>query len=66
MNNANGYAERVQRVVDYLAERLDEALDLEALARVACFSASAVGTEGSDAQNTYFAASCRILGAMSV
>jgi hypothetical protein len=62
MNNANGYAERVQRVVDYLAE----ALDFEALARVACFSASAVGTEGFDTQNTYFAASCRILGAMSV
>ncbi|MGA2877706.1 MAG: GyrI-like domain-containing protein [Bryobacteraceae bacterium] len=38
MNDPNGYAERVQRVVDYLAEHLDEALDLEALARVACFS----------------------------
>jgi AraC family transcriptional regulator len=38
MNLSNGYADRVQRVVDYLAEHLDEALDLEALARVACFS----------------------------
>jgi AraC family transcriptional regulator len=38
MNDPNGYAGRVQRVVDYLAEHLDEALDLEALARVACFS----------------------------
>ena len=38
MNDPNGYAERVQRVVDYLAEHLDEALDLGALARVACFS----------------------------
>jgi AraC family transcriptional regulator len=38
MNDPNGYAERVQRVVHYLAEHLDEALDLEALARVACFS----------------------------
>jgi AraC family transcriptional regulator len=38
MRDPNGYAERVQRVVDYLLEHLDEALDLEALARVACFS----------------------------
>jgi transcriptional regulator GlxA family with amidase domain len=38
MNHPNGYAERVQRVVDYLAEHLDETLDLEVLARVACFS----------------------------
>jgi AraC family transcriptional regulator len=38
MNDPNGYAERVQRVVNYLAEHLDEALDLDALARVACFS----------------------------
>jgi AraC family transcriptional regulator len=38
MNDPNGYAERVQRVVDYLAEHLDEALNFEALARVACFS----------------------------
>ena len=38
MNHPKGYAERVQRVVDYLAEHLDETLDLEALARVACFS----------------------------
>jgi AraC family transcriptional regulator len=38
MNDPNRYAERVQRVVDYLAEHLDDALDLEALARVAHFS----------------------------
>lgn len=38
MNDTNGYAERLQRVVDYLAGHLDEALDLETLARVACFS----------------------------
>jgi AraC family transcriptional regulator len=37
-NVASGYAERVQRVVDYLAEHLDESLDLEGLARIACFS----------------------------
>jgi hypothetical protein len=29
MNDSNHYAERVQRVVDYLAEHLDDALDLE-------------------------------------
>ena len=38
MNDPNRYAERVQRVVDYLAGHLDETLDLEALARVAHFS----------------------------
>jgi AraC family transcriptional regulator len=38
MNDSNGYAERVQRVVDYVAEHLDETLDLDTLARVACFS----------------------------
>lgn len=38
MNDPNGYAERVQRVVDFLAEHLDEELNFEALARVACFS----------------------------
>src|SRR5437868_191688 len=38
MNDPNGYAGRVQRVVDYLAEHLDQALDIAALARVACFS----------------------------
>lgn len=38
MNDRNGYAERVQRVVDYLSEHLDEGLDLESVARVACFS----------------------------
>jgi len=38
MNDPTGYTERVQRVVDYLAGHLDEALELETLARVACFS----------------------------
>jgi AraC family transcriptional regulator len=38
MNDPNGYADRVQRVVDYLDEHLDKELDIEALARVACFS----------------------------
>ena len=38
MNDPNDYAERVQRVVEYLAQHLDETLDLEALAQVACFS----------------------------
>jgi AraC family transcriptional regulator len=38
MNDPTSYAERVQRVVDHLAEHLDDTLDLEALARVACFS----------------------------
>ena len=38
MKDANGHAERIQRVVDYLAEHLDETLDLDALAHVACFS----------------------------
>jgi AraC family transcriptional regulator len=38
MNDPNGYADRIQRVGDHLAEHLDDALDLEALARVACFS----------------------------
>ena len=37
-NDAKGYSERIQRVVDYLAEHLDETLDLEVLARVAYFS----------------------------
>lgn len=36
--NPNAYAARVQRVVDYLAEHLDDSLELETLARVACFS----------------------------
>lgn len=35
---SNGYSDRVQRVVDYLLGHLDEALDLETLARVACLS----------------------------
>jgi AraC family transcriptional regulator len=34
----NVYSERVQRVVDYLMRHLDETLDLETLARVACLS----------------------------
>ena len=38
MSHRQGYAERVQRVVEYLAEHLDESLDLEKLASVACFS----------------------------
>src|SRR5262245_34370551 len=38
MNDGNAYSDRIQRVVDYLAAHLDEALDLETLARVACFS----------------------------
>ncbi len=37
-HDAKGYSERIQRVVDYLAEHLDETLDLEVLARVAYFS----------------------------
>ncbi len=37
-NSPNGYAERIQRVVDYLAEHLDDSLTLEAIARVAYFS----------------------------
>jgi hypothetical protein len=40
MNDPNGYADRVQGIVDYLTEHLDEALDLEALAGVACFRLS--------------------------
>jgi AraC family transcriptional regulator len=38
LSDPNGYAERVRRVVKHLAGHLDEALDLEALAWVACFS----------------------------
>src|SRR5688572_6946440 len=38
MSNAGTYALRVQRVVDYLAEHLDEVLDLETLSRVAHLS----------------------------
>jgi AraC family transcriptional regulator len=38
MNNPNDYADRVQRVVDYLTAHLDDGLDLETLARVACLS----------------------------
>ena len=35
MSNAGSYALRIQRVVDYLAEHLDEVLDRETLSRVA-------------------------------
>jgi AraC family transcriptional regulator len=38
MRNANTYTERVQRVVDYLHEHLDEKFDLERLAALAHFS----------------------------
>ena len=38
VNDPNSYSERVQRVVDYMAEHLDETLDLETLARVAYLS----------------------------
>ena len=38
MSNAGTYALRIQRVVDYLAEHLDEVLDLETLSRVAHLS----------------------------
>ena len=37
-NDPNNYSERIQRVVDYMAEHLDETLDLETLANVAYFS----------------------------
>ncbi len=37
-HDPNGYAERIQRVVDYIAGHLDQTLDLETLAREACFS----------------------------
>jgi AraC family transcriptional regulator len=38
MKDRNRYSERIQRVVGYLAEHLDEPLDLETLARLAHFS----------------------------
>src|SRR5262245_5036648 len=38
MTNPNDYPERIQRVVDYLVEHLDETLNLETIARVAYFS----------------------------
>ncbi len=38
VNDPKGYSERIQRVAAYLAGHLDEELDLETLARVACFS----------------------------
>jgi AraC family transcriptional regulator len=38
MKHPNSYPARIQGVVEYLAEHLDETLDLEAIARVAHFS----------------------------
>jgi transcriptional regulator GlxA family with amidase domain len=38
MNDPNGYAERIQRAVDRLAEHSDEVLNFAALARAACLS----------------------------
>jgi AraC family transcriptional regulator len=38
VSNPPVYAERIGRVTEYLAGHLDEELDLETLARVACFS----------------------------
>ena len=38
MKRPNSYPARIQRVVDHLAEHLDETLDLEVIARVAHFS----------------------------
>jgi AraC family transcriptional regulator len=37
-NDPNGYSERIQRVVDYVAGRLDAELHLDTLAGVACLS----------------------------
>ncbi len=37
-NQPPRYAQRIQRVVDYLAEHLDDPLDFGTLAGVACFS----------------------------
>jgi AraC family transcriptional regulator len=39
MGRQNDYPERVGRAVDYIQAHLDESLDLERLAHVACFSA---------------------------
>jgi AraC family transcriptional regulator len=38
LNDRNGYSERIQRVVDYVAAHLDEELGLETMAGVACLS----------------------------
>src|SRR5688572_25480220 len=38
VNDPKGYSERIQRVAHYLAVHLDEELDLETLAGVACLS----------------------------
>jgi AraC family transcriptional regulator len=38
VNDPNGYSARIERVVDYVAEHLDDELDLETLAGVACLS----------------------------
>ena len=37
-NASNSYSTRIQRVADYIAKHLDEELDLETVAGVACFS----------------------------
>jgi AraC family transcriptional regulator len=38
MQRSNGYSDRIQRVVEYVAAHLDDELTLEALAGVACLS----------------------------
>ena len=38
MDNRDDYAARIERVINHVAEHLDEELDLERLARIACFS----------------------------
>jgi AraC family transcriptional regulator len=38
VSNPTAYSQRIRRVADYLAGHLDEDLDLDTLARVACFS----------------------------
>jgi len=38
MKRSDNYSDRIQRVVEYLGEHLDETLDLESIARVAHFS----------------------------
>jgi AraC family transcriptional regulator len=38
VSSGNHYSERIQRVVDYLTIHINDVLDLETLARVACLS----------------------------
>lgn len=38
MDDRNGYLARIERVISHVAEHLDEELDLERLAKIACFS----------------------------